>query len=193
MAQDLFRNQVYQSVDWSGLTTDNNLFSIFQQEPQLLDGVMRRIYMSRPAAAAVNYVNSFPVMEVEQENGFYQWMLKGQEKKNIPIVEATKLDGTALAAAVGAYREQFLLVFAEKFFFATEVIKGETDDYHFLVKEAFEEDGYHKLKVELMNDDETVAAPASLFSNGKRFTKLGGATPSTLSYRGAEPWFSSPF
>lgn len=193
MAQDMFRNQVYQSKDFAGMVTDNNIFSIYQQKPQVLDNAFRRIYSMYPAAAAVNYVNSFPVMEVEQENGFYQWMLKGQEKKNIPIVSATELDGSALPAAVGANRAQFILVFAEKFFFNTEVIKGETDDYHFLVKDSYEEDGYYKHKVELVNDDLDIAAPASLFTAGKRFTKLGGLTPSTLSYEGSEPWFSSPF
>ena len=68
MAQDMFRNQVYQSKDFAGMVTDNNIFSIYQQKPQVLDNAFRRIYSMYPAAAAVNYVNSFPVMEVEQEN-----------------------------------------------------------------------------------------------------------------------------
>lgn len=198
MAQPLFRNAVYESKDYKGLITDNHLFSLYQQEPQLADNIYREISQMYLGNSAVNFVNQFPVMEIEQENGFYQWMIKGQERKNVALRDAETLGGAKVSlatfpAAVGANRQRFILVFDEPFFDVTEVIKGETDDYHFLVKQAYEDGGKYKVEVELYNDDVDIAVPASYLGIGKRFVGLYGRTPSTLSYEGAQPHFNSGF
>ena len=202
MAQDLFRNQVYQAKDYKGLITDTHLYSLFQQEPQLVDKIFRQISQMYLTRSAINFVNRFPVMEVEQENGFYQWMVKGQEQKNVPLKDAETLAGQSVSAgtfpsAVGANRERFYLCFDEPFFDNTDVIKIEGgEDYHFLVKRSFEEGGKYKYEVELLNDDVEIAAPASIFSlaaGGARAVKFYGRTPSTLSYEGSQPYFTSPF
>jgi hypothetical protein len=148
--------------------------------------------------AAVNFVNRFPVMEVEQENGFYQWHVKGQENKNVPLKDAEMLDGRSVSAstfpvAVGANRERFILVFDEPFFENTNLIKGETDDYRMLVKRSFEADGRYKYEVELVNDDLEIAVPLEYLAIGNRMVKFGDLVPGTLSYEGAQPWFTSAF
>ncbi len=201
MAQDQFRNQVYQAKDYKGLVTDTHLYSLYQQEPQLVDKIFRQISQKYLTRSAINFVNSFPTMEVEQENGFYQWMVKGQEQKNVPLKDVELLDGRKaslgnLPAAIGANRERFYLVYDEPFFDNTDIIKIETDDYHCLVRRSFSEGGMSKYEVELWNDDPEIAAPSSLFSlsnGGARSVKVTGRTPSTLSYEGSTPYFTSPF
>ena len=190
--------QVYQATDFNGLVTDNHFYSLYQQKPQLISNVIKSIYRTNLSGKLREFVDRFPVEEVEQENGFYQWMLKGQEDKNIPLIDAETLDGKSILAgdfpaAIGANRQRFYLIFNEGLFEATNVLKGETDDFHFLVKQALEEGGRFKYEVELINDNENLSVPIQDLLVGTRFSKFYGATPSTLSYQGAKPYFTSPW
>jgi hypothetical protein len=198
--QNLFKNQVYQGVDMKGLISSTHLYSVFQQEPQLMSQFIRHLNKMYLRKAAVNFVDQFPTMEVEQEEGFYQWLVKGQENKNVALKDAETMDGIGSSVSLGTFpisaganRERIILVFDEPFFSNTEVIKGETDDYHFLVKRSYEEGGQYKYETELVNDDLDISVPLEALEIGKRFTKLYGLTPGTLSYEGANPWFSTPF
>jgi hypothetical protein len=195
MAQKLFNTQVYRPKDFKGLITDNHFYELYQQRPQLLEKAIQEIYKVNLQGSMVNFVNRFPTMDVELENGFYQWMLKGQEDKNIPLLEIQDNSGTTLASgAHGSQRQRVRLVFDEPLFERTNVIKGETDDYHFLVKEVHEVDGRYAYEVELLNDDLEVAFVIGTdLSVGDRFSKFYDLVPGTLSYEGAEPWFTSPF
>jgi len=171
---------------------------MYQQEPQLLSRFIRQLSQMYLKRSAVNFVEQFEVMEVEQEEGFYQWLVKGQENKNVPLKDAETLDGGTVSGntfpvAYGSNRARIILVFNEPFFSNTEIIKGETDDYHFLIKRSYEEGGQYKYETELVNDDLEIAVPLEDLAIGKRFAKLYGAVPGTLSYEGAQTWFTSPF
>jgi len=198
MSQKLFNTQKYRPKDFNGLVHDNHLSSIFQQKPQMLNAMIRNIYKNEMGQSMVNFVNQFPLETVPHENLKYEWMLKGQEEKNVPLVDAETQSGASQSAgtfpaAVGANRERFYLIFAEPFFDETEVIKGETDDYHFLIKNKEEFGGRYKYEVELVNDDLEIAVPREALAKGKKFPKLGGLVPSTLSHKGFGPYFTSPF
>jgi hypothetical protein len=195
MAQKLFNTQLYRPKDFKGLIADNHFYELYQQKPQLLEKAIQQIYQTNLQGSMVNFVNRFPTMEVELENGFYQWMLKGQEDKNVPLVEIQDGAGAAITSgAHGSGRQRVRLVFDEPMFERTNVIKGETDDYHFLVKEVHETDGRYAYEVELLNDDLDVSFVIGTdLSTGDRFSKFYDLVPGTLSYEGAEPWFTSPF
>jgi hypothetical protein len=197
MAQ-LLPLQKYEATDYNGLVTDNHFHALYQQKPQLISKVIKHIYKTNLSGKLREFVDRFPIKEVEQENGFYQWMLKGQEEKNIPLMDAQTLDGRSISggdfpASVGANRERFYLIFGEGLFENTNVLKGETDDFHFLVKQSTEDGGRFLYEVELYNSNERIAVPIQELTRGMRFSKFYGATPSTLSYQGSKPFFTSPW
>lgn len=197
MAQ-LLPLQTYEAKDYNGLVTDNHFYTLYQQKPELISSVIKHIYKTNLQGKLREFVDRFPIKEVEQENGFYQWMLKGQEDKNLALVDAEALDGTTVSggdfpASIGANRQRFYLIFNEGLFENTNVLKGETDDYHYLVKNSFEDGGVFKYEVELFNDNANIAVPIQELAIGMRFSKFYGATPSTLSYQGAKPYFTSPW
>ena len=118
MAQKLFNTQLYRPKDFKGLIADNHFYELYQQKPQLLDKAIQQIYQMNLQGSMVNFVNRFPTMEVDLENGFYQWMLKGQEDKNVPLVAIEDNAGSAITAgnSVGAQRQRVRLVFDEPMF-----------------------------------------------------------------------------
>lgn len=194
----LLELQMYEAQDFNGLVTDNHFYTLHQKQPQLIDKVIRNIYSTNLKGKLREFVNRFPVKEVAQENGFYQWMLKGQDEKNLAIEDAETMDGRSISqgnfpAVIGAHRQRFYLIFKEGLFERTNVLKGETDDFHYLVKQEDHEGSLFKYEVELLNSNPNIAVPVQELMRGIRFSKFYGATPSTLSYEGAKPTFTSPW
>ena len=197
MAQ-LLPLQKYEAVDYNGLVTDNHFYSLYQQEPELISTVIKEIYKVNLQGKLREFVNRFPVKEVEQENGFYNWMLQGQQDKNLPLVDAETIDGNTISAGtfpptVGQNNQRFYLIFDEPLFEETNVLKGEDDAYHLLVKKAMDAGSRYKVEVELVTDNPEAVVPSDALSIGTRFSKFYSLNPSTLSYQGAKPYFSSPW
>jgi hypothetical protein len=197
MAQ-LLPLQKYEAKDYNGLVTSNHFYTLYQQEPQLISNVIKEIYKTNLQGKLREFVERFPVKEVEQENGFYNWMLQGQHDKNIPLIDAEDLAGNSISAgtfpaSVGANGAQFYLIFDESIFSPDDVLKGETDEYHLLVKDMVELGSLYRYKVELVTDNYELAMPDDELAVGTRFAKFYSLAPSTLSYRGTEPYFTSPW
>lgn len=190
--------QKYEAVDYNGLVTDNHFYTLYQQEPQLISQVIKEIYKTNLQGKLREFVDRFPVREVEQENGFYNWMLQGQHDKNLPLVDAETIDGRTISAGtfpanVGAGGERFYLIFDEPLFEATNVLRSDLDDYHLLVKQAMDAGSRYKFEVELVVDNATKSMPSEELIIGGRWSKFYGLAPSTLSYQGAKPYFTSPW
>ena len=149
MAQ-LLPLQRYEAVDYNGLVTDNHFHALYQQKPELISSVIREIYKTNLQGKLREFVNRFPVKEVEQENGFYNWMLQGQHDKNLPLVDAETIAGNAISANIGANGERFNLIFGDSIFDEGDVLKGETDEYHLLVKKVSDAGSLTKVEVELV-------------------------------------------
>lgn len=190
--------QKYEAKDYNGLVTDNHFYSLYQQKPELISTVIKQIYKTNLQGKLREFVDRFPVKEVEQENGFYNWMLQGQDDKNIPLVDAETIDGRTISAGtfpanIGANGEQFYLIFDEPLFETTNVLKGEVDEYHYLVKKAMDAGSRYKVQVELVVDNGVTSVPSEELFTGARFSKFYDLVPSTLSYEGAKPSFTSPW
>jgi len=197
MAQ-LLPLQKFEAKDYNGLVQSNHFYTLYQQKEQLISNVIKEIYKTNLQGQLREFVDRFPTKEVEQENGFYNWMLQGQHDKNIPLVDAQTIDGSSVSAgsfpaAVGASGQQFYLIFDEALFEETNVLKGETDDYHYLVKRRDEVGTQYRYLVELVTSNPALAVPADELFIGARFTKFYGLVPGTLSYQGANPYFTSPW
>jgi hypothetical protein len=188
--------QKYAATDYNGLVTDNHFHALYQQEPQLISQAIREIYKTNLQGKLREFVDRFPTKEVEQENGFYTWMLQGQHNKNLPLADAETIGGASISAGtfptnVGANGERFYLIFEEALFEETNVLKGETDEYHLLVKKALDAGSRFKYEVEIFGLTESV--PSEELAIGTRWSKFYSAAPSTLSYQGAKPNFTSPW
>ena len=168
------------------MVTDNHFHSLYQQKPQLISNVIKQIYKTNLQGKLREFVDRFPVKEVEQENGFYNWMLQGQHDKNLPLVDAETIDGRTISAGtfpanIGANGERFYLIFDEPLFEETNVLRGEVDDYHLLVKKAMDAGSRYKVEVELVTDNSTKSVPSEELSIGGRWSKFYSLSPSTLS------------
>ncbi len=197
MAQ-LLPLQRYEAIDYNGLVTDNHFHALYQQKPELISSVIREIYKTNLSGKLREFVDRFPTKEVEQENGFYNWMLQGQHDKNIPLNDAETIAGATVSAGtfpanIGANGERFYLIFEEPLFEESNVLKGETDDYHLLVKKKIDAGSLFKYEVELVTDSAAKTIPVEELAIGSRWTKFYSLSPSTLSYQGAEPYFTSPW
>lgn len=190
--------QRYEAQSYNGLVTDNHFYTLYQQKPELISQVIREIYKTNLQGKLREFVNRFPTKEVEQENGFYNWMLQGQHDKNLPLSDAETLSGASVSAGtfpslIGANGERFYLVFDEPLFEETNVLKGEVDDYHYLVKKSFNAGSRYKYEVELVTSNPNLQVPSEELFIGARFSKFYGLVNSTLSHQGAKPYFTSPW
>jgi hypothetical protein len=193
MAQ-LLPLQRYEAIDYNGLVTDNHFHALYQQKPELISSVIREIYKTNLQGKLREFVNRFPVKEVEQENGFYNWMLQGQHDKNLPLSSAETIAGTTISTGnVGANGERFNLIFAENIFEEGNVLRGESDEYHLLVKKVSDAGSLTKVEVELVTDSAAKSVPADELATGTRWSKFYSLSPSTLSYQGSSPYFTSPW
>jgi hypothetical protein len=193
MAQ-LLPLQRYEAIDYNGLVTDNHFHALYQQKPELISSVIREIYKTNLQGKLREFVNRFPVKEVEQENGFYNWMLQGQHDKNLPLSSAETIAGTTISTGnVGANGERFNLIFAENIFEEGNVLRGESDEYHLLVKKVSDAGSLTKVEVELVTDSAAKTVPADELATGTRWSKFYSLSPSTLSYQGSSPYFTSPW
>lgn len=190
--------QKFEAKTYNGLVTDNHFYSMYQQKPQLISTVIKEIYKTNLQGKLREFVDRFPVKEVEQENGFYNWMLQGQHDKNLALVDAETIGGLTISngdfpANIGANGERFYLIFDEPLFGETDVLKGETEEYHFLVKKAMDAGSRYKVEVELLTNSAATTVPSEEFAIGSRFTRSYSLSPSTLSYQGSKPYFTSPW
>lgn len=188
-----FNLQKYSAKDFSGLITQNHLYDMFMKQPQAVNNYIKQIWTTNLGYSYRDFVESFPVKEVEQENGFYEWPLKGQDEKNIPLQGATHIDGTTVTSNVGAQGQQWYMIYNEGIFDPGDVLLGEVEDYHLLVKDKSKSGTQYKYKVELVTHDPTLAVPVTEIFVGSRWSKDYHLTQSTLSYRGTKPMFSSSF
>ena len=192
MAQ-LLPLQRYEAKDYNGLVTDNHFHSLYQQKPQLISNVIKQIYKTNLQGKLREFVDRFPVKEVEQENGFYNWMLQGQHDKNLPLVAVETIDGTTFPANIGANGQRWYMIFDEPLFEESNVLRGNSDEYHLLVKRVIEAGSRYKVEVELVSDNNIKSVPSDELLAGTRWSKFYSLSPSTLSYQGAKPYFTSPW
>ena len=114
------------------------------------------------------------------------------------IVDAETIGGLSISAGtfpanVGSNGERFYLIFDEALFEETNVLRGEVDDYHLLVKKAMDAGSRFKFEVELVTDSATKSIPSEELAIGTRWSKFYSLSPSTLSYQGSKPYFTSPW
>ena len=186
----------YEGKDWSGLTTENNLAALFGEKPLEVTKFMDTIYKVSLGDDLISRMNSYPMLYLDDDRE-YAWKLMGAREKNIPLENATDLAGNAFtgASTPGKYGERIALYFGEKLFFKTHVIVGEQPDlYHFyVVNEPVQVGTQFKYIVELISSDPETYVPVAELAVGTRWSVDYSASEQTLSAKGSDISFTSPF
>jgi hypothetical protein len=129
MKKTLGKFQSQEFYSWAGLTKENHLGEAGLLKPQEIPGLMVQLMAyDRGGMNLEGLLSKYPVKEFESEDE-YTWNVIGAIRRNIPLVEARRGDGSKVedtegAANVGIGGEKFELVFDEDYFGDGEVIVG---------------------------------------------------------------------
>jgi len=183
---------------WSGLTTRNHLGAIYANKPQIASKITG-ILLSKSGMKNLDTVLSkFPTKQLEDEGDFI-WKLVGAHERNIPLIEA-RWNGSVVdenTTGVGAQRGEIEFIFGEKLFTDVHLIAGEKPDlYQYRVLQDPEplSTGEYLYKVEVWGGSETLGGvPGDELLAGHRFSIEGAPVERTMSIKGADINFSSPY
>lgn len=180
---------------WKGLTKENHIGGIFQAAPQQATNLMVNILAYNRGKSLESMLSKFPVKEFEDDTEF-TWKVLGSSRRNIPLVEARREDGTVVtanSANVGVNTSPFYLVFAEDWFADGEVIMGHLNQvYPFrILGDARMEGSNAVYKVELMGGN-IEGCPAERLLAGERFSVDYAPVERTLSRKVGDVRFTSP-
>ena len=132
MAGKLGRFQTMQFTGWKGLTKDNQLASIYQRAPQLVSEFMVQLLALNRGKSLESELAKYPTKQFDTDDEF-SWQIIGSSRRNIPLVEARKIDGNPVEAGgenVGIGTEPFYLVFNEDWFADGEVLFGNLNEVY---------------------------------------------------------------
>ena len=187
----LSKYQFSEASTVTGLVTDNHLGYMFQNRPQLLKKTVTRLLSSEGVRNMDTMLNQFPTKTIEEE-GIFTWDVTGDNERNIPLVEVR---GTVDPQGnYGAYGARFQVVFAEAYFSDVHMIVGERNELYQLriTEDPIMEGNLAVYDVELMGQNSS-GMPAVELTAGKRFSKDFSPVEDTLSAKGGEITFASPF
>jgi hypothetical protein len=181
--------QVSSPKDWAGLTTDNHLYSVFMNEPQMASSIVTHIFAQNMYMGLDMFLSKYPAKELPHD-GEYEWLLKGDDRKAVTILSYTSADMTR----PGIGPTEFDLELAENFYQATDVLMF--DDREFTVR--IMSDGIPTgtgwtYKVKHLEPSTTHFIPPTLLAAGKRVSKERSVVSNTLSKDGGGVQFTSPF
>lgn len=190
-----FPLQEYLPTDWSGLTTENHLASIYAIDIQEASDLVTMLHQINNGMDLDTFLSSLGVKYFKSDDDF-RWHLQGFSRKNIPLVRA-EIDGTAVATTdkAGLAGSRFTLIFNEDFFSDTDLIVGEKNErYPIRILDIPEFDGSEvRYECELMTNDPDLFIPYTELVAGKRFSREWNPVERTLSVKGGQVNYTSPF
>ena len=169
----------FQTVGFQGWAPEisklNHIYSnpSFRMEPQKVTNLMVELFATKRGPSLDSLLNGIPIKEFENDDRYY-WDVVGSVRRNIPLVEARRLDGTKVEEGtdnVGAGTEPFYLVFGEHWFFDGEVIFGNLNQVYPIrvLGDARTEGTRYIYKCELMGGN-TIGIPSDRLLAGERFS-----------------------
>lgn len=195
MTGQLKKFQMIGFTGWKGLTKLNHLSAIGQASPQKASNLMVQLLAWYRGKTLETFLSKFPVKEFDDDSEYY-WDVVGSTKRNIPLVEARKLDGSVVEdkdEMIGAGTEPFFLVFGEDWFADGEVIFGNLNQiYPFRILGDPRMEGTNAVyKVELMGGN-TAGVPGERLLAGERFSVGFAPVERELSRKVGDIRFSTP-
>ena len=161
---------------WKGTVTKNNhIYGLFKANPQKATDVMITLMSSMHLPTLDTYLSKeVPVREYEDDSELF-WDIVTSSRRNIPLVEARKADGTVItntSGNVGENFEPFYLVFGTDWFAEGEVLWGNLNEtYPVIVKEAGRAEGTNTVYlVEPYGAEGANGIPAERLLAGEKFS-----------------------
>lgn len=189
MPQTISPLQIYYPKSWSGLTTENHLSAIFADEPQLVSDMVSRVFGKEQYVGLDFLLSKVGTKEMPTDND-YEWLLKGDDRKAIPIVSYTSSDMNR----PGVGKTIFTIELSEKYFAYTDLLIFDNRDYQVRVMEEPEANGVnYNYRVQLMTNDPNLFVPPTQLVAGKRVSKLYSPQERTLNKTYGQTSFTSPF
>ena len=118
------------------LTKENHLGALYQLAPQKASDIMVQLLAYKYGKTLDTFLSQFPTKEFPDDSE-YTWDVVGSSRRNIPLLEARKEDGSPVGAVegdsdelIGANTQPFYLVFAEDWFADGEYIVGNLNEVY---------------------------------------------------------------
>ncbi len=189
--------QIVDPKAWSGLTRSAHLGYLGMKDPIMINKVIDRLFERNYGADnIVSLMDQFPTKYIDDDVPF-QWALQGSDERNIPLLQAIDLAGTAVAAGdrFGLGRGMFRMIFPERYFEVTSVIVGMyPDNFSLRVVEEPTSVGVNwSYLVQLVTGDDSLFVPAEDLAPGTRWSEDYGQAEQELSKRGSGVHHTSPF
>lgn len=191
-------NQMVGVTAWKGtVTKDNHLYGLFRTNPQMASDVMTVLMSSMHLPTLDTYLSKeVPVREYEDDSELF-WDVVASSRRNIPLVEARKADGTVVTGKennIGEGFEPFYLVFPTDWFAIGEVLWGErNEDYPVIVKEDGKQEGTNTVYlVEPFGAAGSAGIPSKELVAGKRFSWAYAPVEENFSRKVGDVRFSTP-
>ncbi len=190
-----FPLQEYLPTDWSGLTTENHIASIYGIDIQEASDLITMLHQINFGMDLDSFLAQFPIKYFNSDDDF-RWYLQGNSRKNIPLVRA-EINGTTVTTSdtTGIANSEFTLVFNEDFFSDTDLIVGEKNErYPIQIIDVPEYVGAEvHYRCQLFTKDNNLFVPFAELQNGKRFSRDWNPVERTLSVKGGHVNYTSPF
>ena len=191
-------NQMVGVTQWRGaITKDNHIYGLFNSNPQMASDVMTVLMSSMHLPTMDTYLSrEVPVRQYEDDSELY-WDIMTSSRRNIPLVEARRANGTPVVAGsdnVGVGFEPFYLVFGVDWFARGEVIFGNLNEaYPIRVIEEGKAEGTNTVYlVEPYGANAAAGIPAERLLVGERFSWSYDPVEDNLSRKQGDIRFSSP-
>jgi hypothetical protein len=184
-----------QFTGWKGITKDNHIAAIYQRAPQQASNFMVQLLALYRGKSLESELAKYPVKYFDTDDEF-TWQVIGSSRRNIPLVEARREDGTVVTsggANVGVGTSPFYLVFAEDWFADGEVLFGNLNEvYPMRVLGDPRMEGTNAVyKVELMGGI-TDGIPVERLLQGERFSHEYAPVERELSRKVGDVRFTAP-
>jgi len=190
MAQTVNTLQVYQAKSWSGLTDDNNLGTIFQEQPYLASSVMSRAFGIYDYIGMDAFFSFMGAEEEAPDDRDFVWSLKGDDEKALPVVSYTASD----ANRPGVNNTSFKITFPEQLWAKRDKLIPDDRDFAVRVISDPEADGTNWVyTVELLTGNPDKFMAPTLLTSGSQFSKEYSPVSNTLSKGGGLTNYTSPF
>lgn len=199
MPARISNNQMVGVTAWRGtVTKENHLYGLFRTNPQMASDVMTVLMSTMHLPTLDTYLSrEVPVREYEDDTELF-WDIVTSSRRNIPLVEARRCDGTVVSDSdttnVGIGFEPFYLVFPTDWFAIGEVLWGEKNEtYPVIVKEAGRQEGTNTVYlVEPFGAEVAGGIPVDELLPGKRFSWAYAPIEDNFSRKVGDVRFSSP-
>lgn len=181
--------QVSYAKSWAGLTTDNHLYAIYQNDVQLASDIVTEVFNQMNYVGLDTFLSKYPT-KIFDHDGEYRWYLKGDSRRAIGIVAYSAAD----SARPGVNKSLYELTLEENYFVASDVITFDDIEHMVRIEDDGRPDGTNWVyTVRHLKSDNTYFTPTEMLRAGRKVSKGWNIVTNTLNDQYGETQFSSMF